>query len=351
MDSLSTPLLWLIFASGSAATWVAGVFLARATDSLDERWKLGETFGGMLLLAIAGTLPEAAITVTAALSHQLDLAAGNLLGGIAIQTAVLAICDWFVREKRPLSYMVGSLIPVLEASLVIAVTALATLGTLLPGTALIWRMSPASMAIAVTWIAGMLLLNRVRKSPKWKVSMPESHPGRPHRRMPHPTVEHPFARWRTTRVAGVFAAGSLVTLAAGWALTVASGAIASRAGFSGIVFGATVLALASSLPEISTGVAAVRLGDHQLVMGDVFGGNAFQLTLFLVADLIAGAAVLSQAGVANTWLAGLGILVTVVYTGSIIIRPERVYLRLGLDSIIVLIVLLFGIAGLMRVAR
>ena len=33
-----------------------------------------ETVGGMLLLAIAGTLPEAAITVTAVLSHRLDLA-------------------------------------------------------------------------------------------------------------------------------------------------------------------------------------------------------------------------------------------------------------------------------------
>jgi len=351
MNSFSTPLLWLVFAAASAATWAAGVYLARATDSLDERWQLGETFGGMLLLAVAGTLPEAAITVTAALSQQLALAAGNLLGGIAIQTAVLAICDWFVREKRPLSYMVGSLVPVLEASLVIAVTALATLGTLLPKTALILRMSPASVGIVVVWIGGMLLLNRVRNSPKWKVSMPESKPGRPHRRTPHPTVEHPFAKWSTAQVVAVFGAGSLVTLTAGWALTVASGAIASRAGLNGIVFGATVLALASSLPEISTGVAAVRLGDHQLVMGDVFGGNAFQLTLFLVADLISGAAVLSQAGAANSWLAGLGILVTVIYAGAIIVRPERVYLRLGLDSIIVLVALAFGIVGLTLVAR
>lgn len=351
MNSLSTPLLWLVFAGGSAATWIAGLYLARATDTLDERWKLGETFGGMLLLAVAGTLPEAAITVTAALSHQLDLAAGNLLGGIAIQTAVLAICDWFVREKRPLSYMVGSLVPVLEASLVIAMTALATLGTLLPKTALIWRMSPASIGIGVMWIGGMLLLNRVRNSPKWKVSMPESRPGRPHRRVPHPTVEHPFAKWGTARVVTIFGAGSLVTLAAGWALTVASGTIASRAGLNGIIFGATVLALASSLPEISTGIAAVRLGDHQLVMGDVFGGNAFQLTLFLAADLISGTAVLAQAGAANSWLAGLGILVTVVYAGSIIVRPERVYLRLGLDSIIVLVALALGIAGLTLVAR
>lgn len=351
MDALSTPLLWLVFVAGAAATWSAGVYLARATDSLDERFKIGETFGGMLLLAIAGTLPEAAITVTAALSHQIGLAAGNLLGGIAIQTAVLAICDYFVIEKKPLSYMVGSLIPVLEASLVIAVTAVAMLGALLPKSLLVARMSPASIAIVVIWLAGMFLLNRVRNAPKWKIVMPGSSPGRPHRRIPHPTVVHPFASLSTSRVVAVFLAGSLVTLAAGWALTVASGLLAARAGMSGLLFGATVLALASALPEISTGIAAVRLGDHQLVMGDIFGGNAFQLTLFAVADLITGTAVLSAAGAQNSWLAGLGILVTVIYAGAIVVRPERNYLRIGLDSIIVLILLALGMVGLLLVAR
>ncbi len=59
----------------------------------------------------------------------------------------------------------------------------------------------------------------------------------------------------------------------------------------------------TSLPEISSGIAAVRLGDNALAIGDVFGGNAFQLCLFLVADLVAGAPVLPTAGILNSWLA------------------------------------------------
>jgi len=62
------------------------------------------------------------------------------------------------------------------------------------------------------------------------------------------------------------------------------------------VFGTTILAAASALPEISTGSAAVRLGDHQLVMSDVFGGNAFQICLFVLADIIAGTPAVPQAG-------------------------------------------------------
>ena len=351
MNGLASPVLWLIFLAGAAATWVAGTFLSKATDALDVRLKFGETFGGMLLLAIAGSLPEAAITVTAALSNQLGIAAGNLIGGIAIQTAVLVIADWFVVGRKPLSYMVGSLIPVLEASLVVAVTSVAMLGALLPPTVLVLRMSPASIAIVLIWLAGMVLLNQVRNSPKWEITMPGSRPGRPHRRIKHPSAPHPYAKNGTATVVLVFAAGSLVTLFAGWALTVSGGLLATRAGINGIVFGATVLALASALPEISTGIAAVKLGDHQLVMGDIFGGNAFQLTLFVVADLITGTAVLSQAGAANSWLAGLGILVTIVYAGAVVVRPERNYLRLGVDSIIVLVLCAIGIAGLLLVAH
>ena len=125
MTALPTIALLGLFLVAAAATWIAGVYLSRATDALDFRWHLGDAFGGMVLLAISGSLPEVAITISAVLAHRLDIAAGNLLGGIAIQTGVLVICDYFVTEKRPLSYLVGSLMPVLEAALVIGVTALA----------------------------------------------------------------------------------------------------------------------------------------------------------------------------------------------------------------------------------
>jgi hypothetical protein len=63
------------------ATWVAGVNLAKATDQLDDRYGLGEALGGMILLSVAGSLPELAITVSAAVAGDLGLAAGNLIGG------------------------------------------------------------------------------------------------------------------------------------------------------------------------------------------------------------------------------------------------------------------------------
>jgi hypothetical protein len=93
----------------------------------------------------------------------------------------------------------------------------------------------------------------------------------------------------------------------------------------------------SALPEISSGIAAVRLGDNALAIGDVFGGNAFQVCLFLLADLVAGAPVLPTAGTLNGWLAALGIALTAVYAIGVVARPQRCLVRLGPDSILALV--------------
>ena len=349
MSSLGSPLLILVFAVGAVATWIAGTSLAKSTDALDNRFGLGDAIGGMVLLSIAGTLPEIAITVSAVLQGHLDLAAGNLIGGIAIQTMVLIICDITAGRKNALTYLVGSLIPVLEALLVILVVSFVLMGALLKQSVAIGPVSPASIAIVVVWLCGIVVINRVRKAPPWEVVAPGSRRGRPNRRVPHATEPTPHSGKPTWRVALYFGLACAVTLVAGVFLQVSGSDLAGRAGINGVIFGATVLALATALPEISSGIGAVRLGDHSLAMGDIFGGNAFQVCLFLVADLIAGKAVLPLAGRQNSWLAILGIGLTSVYAVGIIFRPKRCYARLGADSIFVIALFVLGIAGLITI--
>jgi cation:H+ antiporter len=108
-----------------------------------------------------------------------------------------------------------------------------------------------------------------------------------------------------------------------------------------------VLAAITALPEISTGLAAVRMGQVGLAMGDIFGGNAIQVTLFLVADLLAGQAVLTTASVESIWLACLGIVVTAVYLNGLVTRPERKVLGVGPDSLLVAVVYILGVIGLL----
>ena len=347
MGSLSIWIVLLLFAVASAATWAAGTELSKTTDELDRRLGLGDALGGMVLLSVAGSLPEVAITVSGALSGHLDLAAGNLIGGIATATMVLVLCDLFA--PRPLTYLVGSLVPVLEGLLVVVIVAVVMMGALLPSSvAIAGRVSPASVAVVVIWVGGVLVLNRVRSHPRWQVTMEGSSPGRQHRRVRHPVAEVAKATHSTVRVALTFAGASVVTLLAGVLLEVTGSELASRAGIDGVVFGATILALATALPEISSGIEAVRLGDHQLAVGDIFGGNAFQLCLFVVADLVAMKPALPTAGAANGWLAALSLTLTGVYVGGVIVRPQRPS-RLGPDSILAILFYALGIAGLLQI--
>jgi cation:H+ antiporter len=349
MGSLSTPLLVLVFVAGSIATWIAGTALSKTTDVLDRRFDLGEALGGVILLAVAGSLPELAITISAASKGNLGLAAGNLIGGIAVQTMVLVLCDAAASRTQALTYLVGSLVPVLEGLLVIFVVSGVLMGSLLPGSVRIGPMSPASLAIVVAWVSGIYALNRARRAPRWRLDMPGSRPGRRHHRQA-PPVEQPSPMTETTRRAvTVFALGSVVTLVAGVVLEVSGNDLATRAHVNGVIFGATILSVATALPEISSGIAAVRIGDNELAVADIFGGNSFQVVLFLLADVIAGKPVLPTAGNQNAWLAVLGIALTVIYGWGVIMRRERVFLRLGRDSLLAIVVFGLGVAGLVAV--
>ncbi len=155
----------------------------------------------------------------------------------------------------------------------------------------------------------------------------------------------------TAKAALIFGIAAVATLVAG-ALAEESGtAAADQVGLSGALFGATVLAAATSLPELSTGLTAVKQGDYKLAFGDIFGGNAFLPVLFLLAVVVSGKSVLPNAHPTDLYLTGLGGLLTVVYMAGLLFRPEKQHARLGIDSIAVLVLYVVGVAGLIALPR
>jgi cation:H+ antiporter len=61
-------------------------------------------------------------------------------------------------------------------------------------------------------------------------------------------------------------------------------------------------------------------------------------------------AMLPRAHDTDIYLTGLGILLTAVYLYGLIFRPRRRVLGVGVDSLVVLILYLLGVAGLVAVA-
>jgi cation:H+ antiporter len=337
------------FAVAAAAVWVAGVFVSNTTDVLSKRFGLGEALGGAIVLAVVTNLPEIAIVVTAALRHDLGIATGNILGGIAVQTVVLVVLDaWGVRGA-PLTYRAASLVLVIEGATVVAILALVVDGTRLTPGAMYGRVTVPAIAIVLVWVVGLWLVSRAAKGLPWhEQGNPPDGQEQPrgHRRT---MMEQKGPR--TARAAAVFAASAAVTLAGGVALERLGESISTRIGLSGVLFGATILAAATALPEVSTGLQSLRLGDYQLAVSDIFGGNAFLPVLFLPATVISGSAVLPQAHNTDVYLTALAILLTVIYLWGLLFRPQRQWGRLGPDSIAVLVVYAVGIVGLAFVAH
>jgi cation:H+ antiporter len=353
MSGLTMPLLLGIFVAAAVAIWIAGVQLSNQTDVLSTRWHLGAALGGLIMLAIVTNLPEIAITVSAALSGHLDVAVGNILGGIAIQTVVLVALDAFgVRGQHPLTYRAASLVLVIEALLVVAVLGLVVAGSQLPDT-LIWgRFAPVPAIIAVLWVVGLLLIKRASTALPWHQNgqAPDSQ-DRPRGHSRNQSEQQATAAGiSTARSATVFGISALVTLVAGVVLERSGDAMATHLGLSGVLFGATILAAATSLPELSTGLTSVKKQDYQLAISDIFGGNAFLPVLFLVASVLSGKAVLPQAQATDIYLTALGIVLTLIYGGGLLFRPRRRIARMGIDSLIVLVSYAIGLAGLFAIA-
>ncbi|MGI8647168.1 MAG: sodium:proton exchanger [Acidimicrobiales bacterium] len=349
MASLASWLLLGIFLASAVVIWFAGVKLSNTTDVIAERLRLGSALGGAILLAVATNLPEIAIVSSAALAHELDVAVGNILGGIAIQTVVLVVLDAFgVRPRRPLTYLAASLVLLLEGALVVAVLLVVVMSTQLPESLIFARLTPGVLLIAVLWGIGLMLVRRAARGLPWH-SNGDAPGGQEHPRG-HSKKEKEKEATRkgvsTSRAVTIFAVAALATLAAGVAIERSGEELFGRIGLSGVLFGATVLAVATSLPEISTGLTSARFGDYQLAVSDIFGGNAFLPVLFLLATVLSGSSVLPLAHSSDIYLTALGALLTIIYMAGLVFRPRRQILRMGVDSIAVLALYILGIAGL-----
>lgn len=334
-----------IFIGSAAAVWLAGIWLSETTDTLERRFGLGEAIGGLVILALTTNLPEIAITTGAAVSGDLGIAIGNILGGIAIQTMVLVVLDAGLRSGAPLTYRAASLVLVLEAALVVAVLIVSVMGHFLPPSLVLARIGPGELLIAAMWVAGLWLIARSRDRLPWHAA--GNPPNGQEVRRGHAAEMRAARTIRLgpQRVFLRFGAASVVTLVAGLLLEQSGERLAGGLGLSGVVFGATVLAASTALPEVSTGIASVRMGDYQLAVSDIFGGNAFLPVLFLWAGLLAGRAVLPEITAVDIYLTGLGILLTVVFVWGLVARPQLRIGPIGVDSAIALGLYVVGMIG------
>ena len=94
-QSGSASRVWAGFFAAAAVVLVAAYFLALSADGIAEATGLGRSFIGVLLVSIVTTLPEASVTVTAAMRRSYGLVIGNIYGSCAFNLFVIPIAGLF----------------------------------------------------------------------------------------------------------------------------------------------------------------------------------------------------------------------------------------------------------------
>jgi cation:H+ antiporter len=140
---------------------------------------------------------------------------------------------------------------------------------------------------------------------------------------------------------------SLVVLVGGWIATKSADVLAQQTGLGHAFLGATLLALATSLPEVSTTTAAARHGRYSMAMSNIFGSNAFDVSLLFLADLLyREGAIMAHVGGSVVFVAAIGAVMTCIYLWGLMERENRSILGVGWDSAAALLVYGGGMAVL-----
>ncbi len=345
---ISSLPLWALlaaFAVGAAVVWSAGTRLAGYAVVIADRTGISGAFIGVMLLGLITSLPEVATGVTSALRGNAELGVNNLLGGVAFQVVVIAAADLALR-RRAITASLPNPAVMLQAVLCISILAVALAGTI-AGDVAVLGIGLWSGALVLVYVGAMALLQSARGDESW-VAPPGNVPKKQGKH-----EEGGAAKDRSNLVLGLLTlAAALVILAAGSILTLLADSIAEETGIGSGMIGLVLLAFATSLPELSSAIGAVRLRQPGMAIGDVFGGNISDVALIALIDAVYdGPPVLNSVSTLSSMAALLGILLTAIYLiGMLRRRPEQAA-RLGYDSLAVLVVYAAGLTLLWNVAR
>lgn len=344
--------LWLnlvLFGAGAAVIWLAGTRLSRYADAIAERTGVGKAFIGALLLGGITSLPEGAATVTASALGSAPLAVNNIFGGVAMQVAILAVADAVV-PGHALTGRIRKPSVLLQGALLVLVLTLAAAGIALGETPIL-GVGAWSTAILGTSVFAFYLIHQHRSRETWEPEAPPADRVKEEDRAEEGEADNSAQELSTPRLVLYTAAAALAILVAGYGIARSGDALAVQTGLGESFVGLLFLAVATSLPEVSTTISAARMGQFAMAFSNIFGANILDTSVLFLADLaFPGGPVLGEVGTFSLVGALLGILVTAVYLVGLLERRKRVVLGMGMDSLVVLI-LYFGGVSLLYTLR
>lgn len=314
--------LFLVFGVLAAIVVLAATFLASCADRIAEATGISRSLAGLVLLAVATSLPEVTVGWSAVRMGAGDLAIGQLLGSSLFNLLILSLLDLLTSTRGRMLSRAGAA-HALSATAGILLTAVVLSMILLNWEWTIFRVGAGSLAILMAYLFSLRLVYfDQRFALQQRAALPAAIPV-----------------GLRSAVIGYVVAATAIFLAAP-RMTAAADEIATTTGLGETFVGTVFVAFVTSLPEAVTTLAAIRLGSIDMAVGNIFGSNAFNMVIVAVIDPASPNAVLAGVSPSHAITAIAVILVTSVAVLGLLYRGEKRWWVVEPDAVLMVLLIL-----------
>lgn len=273
---MSLVLAISIFIAATLVIIFAGTALTKYADRLADKTGLGEAFVGAVFLGAVTSIAGIITSIAAAFNNHPELAISNAIGGIAAQTIFLAIADITYRKVN-LEHASASLANLMQGVLLIGLLTFVILGIVSPEFTL-FNIHPISYIIILVYLAGTRMISIAKKKPMWNPKITgttvEDKPDQEN--IENTVLSHLVIK---------FIVLSILVGSSGYAIAISGISISNQTELSEGFVGSIFTAVATSLPELIVTLAAVRQKALALAVGNIIGGNSFDVLFVAFSDI------------------------------------------------------------------
>lgn len=248
----------IILLTGFALLVKGADFFVEGASDIAGKLGIPSIVIGLTIVALGTSLPELAVSVTAALKGSNDIALGNVTGSNIMNLLVvvgLAAVIQPMDVKR--SVLKRDYVMMMFMSLLMLGTVAEVFWN--KGTAAISRPDGAILLAVTAGYMYRLIHTAVRNR-----------------------VAEQFGITRPLPVSLLLCAGGAAAIVGGGRMVVNSAAdLAYQIGMSESLVGLTIVAIGTSLPELVTSVVAAKKGESEIALGNVLGSNILNIGFIL----------------------------------------------------------------------
>ncbi len=248
----------LIFV-GLILLYYGGDFLVTGSLHLSRALKISPFIIGATVIGFGTSTPELAVSVMASLQDFGDLALGNIIGSnIANIGLVLGITALIVPLTIEKQRFIDESPPLIISSLIIVVFSWNNYLGMVEGFIMV------SLLVIYLWRA---LRTKENIDPLIETPLDENHL---------------FSNYTGTKfqVFLVILGIAMLIVGANWIVKGSTG-IARELGISEWFIGVSIVALGTSLPELTSSLIAAKRGHGEMAIGNVFGSNIFNILMVI----------------------------------------------------------------------